>query len=429
MFQRLINWLCDARQRTIELVADLSDEQMRGPRLAIVNPPLWEIGHIAWFQEKWVLRHVLGEASLRADGDALYDSAAIPHDTRWDLPLPDRMATLRYLTEVRDRIVERIEAKRDPRMEYFILLSIFHEDMHTEAFTYTRQTLGYSPPRLSLGRSVASDPMGSLAGDVEIPGGTFPLGATQDEAFVFDNEKWAHPVDVGPYRIARAPVTQSEFAAFVDEGGYRRQAFWSEEGWRWRRQADAEHPVYWQRAAGGRWQRRDFDRWVVLEPHRPVLHVNWHEAEAYCRWARRRLPSEAEWEMAAAVERPRVGATGNKRRFPWGEEPPTPQRANLDWQAMGCVDVAAFPEGDSGYGCRQMIGNVWEWTTNDFLPYPGFVADPYQEYSAPWFGTHKVLRGGCWATRSRLLRNTWRNFYPPERRDVWAGFRTCALSR
>jgi iron(II)-dependent oxidoreductase len=152
-----------------------------------------------------------------------------------------------------------------------------------------------------------------------------------------------------------------------------------------------------------------------------VLHVNWHEAEAYCRWAGRRLPTEAEWELAAAG-----GLDGSKRRFPWGEERPTPELANLDWRALGCVDVAAFPAGDSVFGCRHMIGNVWEWTASDFLPYPGFVADPYKEYSAPWFGTHKVLRGGCWATRSRLLRNTWRNFYLPDRRDVWAGFRTCA---
>jgi gamma-glutamyl hercynylcysteine S-oxide synthase len=163
-----------------------------------------------------------------------------------------------------------------------------------------------------------------------------------------------------------------------------------------------------------------------------VLHVGWYEAEAYCRWAGRRLPAEGEWEMAASAEpgEARAGDMNSpwrKRRYPWGDEPPTPRLANLDALSMGCVDVGARPAGDSWFGCRQMIGNVWEWTAGWFGPYPGFVTDPYKEYSEPWFGNHKVLRGGCWATRSRLIRNTWRNFYMPDRRDVWCGFRTCAL--
>jgi iron(II)-dependent oxidoreductase len=231
---------------------------------------------------------------------------------------------------------------------------------------------------------------------------------------VFDNEKWAHEVEVKPFAIARAATTQAEFAAFVDDGGYSQRDLWSADGWRWRSAAGAEHPVYWRRGAGG-WQRRDFDRWVDLEPHRPVIHVCWHEAQAFCRWAGRRLPTEPEWEAAAGP-----------RRFPWGDAPPTPERANLDWRAMGCLDVGALPGGDSAFGCRQMIGNVWEWTSSEFLPYPGFVADAYRDYSQPWFRTHNVLRGGAWTTRSRLIRNTWRNFYPPDRRDVLAGFRTCA---
>jgi iron(II)-dependent oxidoreductase len=421
----LADWVCDARRRTVELVADLSDEQMLGPSLAIVNPPLWEIGHVAWFQEKWVLRHAAGEKPLRPDSDELYDSAAIAHDTRWDLRLPDRRATMHYLNDVRDRVVERLErGKFDAQQQYFVLLSVFHEDMHTEAFTYTRQTHSYPPPHLSVPRR-EEPAAGPLPGDVELPGGTFRLGATPEEKFIFDNEKWAHPVEVAPFRMARAAVTQAEFAVLVDDGGYRQPRFWSDDGWRWREQAGAEHPVYWKRDIGGRWLRRDFDRWVSLEPHRPVLHVNWHEAQAYCRWADRRLPTEAEWEMAAATDR---ADQRRKRRFPWGDELPTAERANLDWQALGCVDVAAHASGDSAHGCRQMLGNVWEWTASDFMPYPDFVADPYKEYSEPWFGTHKVLRGGCWATRARLLRNTWRNFYTPERRDIWAGFRTCALS-
>jgi iron(II)-dependent oxidoreductase len=258
--------------------------------------------------------------------------------------------------------------------------------------------------------------------------GGFALGATSDEPFVFDNEKWAHGVELPAYRIARAPVTQAEFAEFVDAGGYRQARFWSEPGWRWREHVGAEQPIYWQREGAGRWLRRDFDRWLPLEPRHPMIHVNWYEADAFCRWAGRRLPREGEWEAAAALSSGAPGGqSGSKRPFPWGTTPPSAQVANLDWHALGCIDVDCLPQGDSPVGCRQMIGNVWEWTSDDFLPYPGFVADPYKEYSAPWFGDHKVLRGGCWATRSRLIRNTWRNFYRPDRRDVWAGFRTCAL--
>jgi iron(II)-dependent oxidoreductase len=433
---QLIAWVRDARQRTCALVADLADEQLLGPHLAIVNPLLWEIGHVAWFQEKWVLRHAGRLDPIRADADALYDSAAVAHETRWDLPLLRRQEALHYLTAVRDRVIERLEA-REPGPEdiYCTLLSIFHEDMHTEAFTYTRQTLGYPAPQFD-GPEARDEVRNSTdrserrpREDVEIPGDTFELGATPEEPFVFDNEKWAQLVDLRPFAIARVPVTQAEFAAFVDEGGYRQARFWREAGWQWRQETGANHPVYWQREAAGRWLRRDFDRWVPLEPDRPVLHVNWYEADAYCRWAGRRLPREAEWEAAAAGELDPSGRglARSRRRFPWGETLPTPRDARLDWQGMGCADVDALPDGDSSFGCRQMIGNVWEWTADDFLPYPGFTADIYKEYSEPWFGTHKVLRGGCWVTRSRLIRNTWRNFYRPDRRDVWAGFRTCAL--
>ncbi len=430
----LVAWVRDARQRTIELVADLTDEQLLGPQLSIINPLLWEIGHVSWFQEKWVLRGAAGQRPIRADGDALYDSAAIAHDTRWGLPLPSREDTLAYMRAVRDHVTERIEAgKVDDNELYFIRLSVFHEDMHTEAFTYTRQTLGYPPPAFSNDGERASGggdtgTAGPLPGDVEIPGGGFLLGALPGEPFVFDNEKWAHPVQIGPFAIARAGVTQAEFAAFVEDRGYQLRNLWSDAGWGWREGARAEHPVYWQREGGGRrWLRRDFNRWVPLEPHRPVLHVNWWEAEAYCTWAGRRLPTEAEWEVAAAAE-PAAGGrelSEAKRCFPWGDHPPTPDRANLRWRAMGAVDVGELGAGDSAFGCRQMIGNVWEWTSSDFGPYPGFVVDPYKEYSQPWFGTHKVLRGGAWPTQPRLLRNTWRNFYKPDRRDVWAGFRTC----
>jgi iron(II)-dependent oxidoreductase len=413
--------LQEARRRTLELVADLSDEQMIGPRLDIVNPLRWEIGHVAWFQEYWVLRHLCGREPLLANGDALYDSAKVAHDTRWDLPLPTKVQTIDYMT----RVIEEIGATQ-PRSKdaaYFLALALFHEDMHGEAITYTRQTLGRPVPKLTI---VAGDDLETtfqnIQGDAFVPGGLFTLGNTTENDFVFDNEQQTFEVVVKSFKISRTATTNGEFAKFVEDGGYKRRELWSTDGWTWRETTDADHPVYWSFKEGA-WWRRNFDQDVKLETNHPVLHVNWHEADAYCRWAGRRLPTESEWEMAASTD----PGSDRKRRFPWGDEAPTAAHANLDSRNLGAADVSALPAGDSAFGCRQMIGNVWEWTASDFTPYPGFIAGPYKEYSEPWFGNHKVLRGGCWATRSRLITNTYRNFYMPHRRDVWAGFRTCAL--
>jgi gamma-glutamyl hercynylcysteine S-oxide synthase len=422
--------LHDARRHTLALVADLNDEQLMGPRLEIVNPLLWEIGHVAWFQEYWVLRHLNGRAPILGNGDALYDSAKVAHDTRWDLSLLSRADTLAYMQEVLARITDQYQDEQfDGQAEYFLSLAVFHEDMHNEAFGYTRQTLGYRKPQFDGSETdaahcdVASE---QPLEDAQISGGQFLLGSVPDQPFIFDNEMDAHEVDLEPFAIARTAVTNCEFAAFVDDRGYVRQEFWSRDGWSWRQSMNAIHPVYWQRE-GKQWLRREFDRLVPLDPFLPVLHVNWFEANAFCRWAKRRLPTEAEWEMAASSEPNGNRSNKPKRRFSWGSEPATSTRANLDWRAGGCIDVRALPESDNAFGCRQMIGNVWEWTASNFDPYPGFRAGPYKEYSGPWFGDHKVLRGGCWATRSRMIHNAYRNFYKPERRDVWAGFRTCAL--
>jgi iron(II)-dependent oxidoreductase len=296
--------------------------------------------------------------------------------------------------------------------------------MHAENLTLIRRTLGYPLPRLSLLDARASTPLVDTAyrpHDVAVPGGTFMLGASPNEAFVFDNEKWAHPVTVAPFYIAATPVTNAEYAAFVDDGGYRRRELWSRRGWDWRRRENAQHPLFWV-AGGGGWYECRFGAEVPLEPWHPVAHVNWYEAEAWCRWAGRRLPTEAEWEMAATLE----PASGHKRRFPWGDGAPRPEQANLDYRAGGTIDVRALPAGDSPVGCRQMIGNVWEWVDDTFTAYPEFVCDPYREYSEPYFGKKKVLRGGAWTTRSRLIRATWRNFFVRHRRNVLAGFRTVA---
>jgi len=364
----LADWVRDARRRTIELIDDLHRERLLGPRIPIVNPRLWEIGHLGWFQEKWVLRHAAGQPPLREGVDALYDSDAVAHPTRWDLPLIPRADVLRWMEEIQARVLERLEGWAEDAPElYFVRLAVLHEDMHGEALCYTRQTLG-DPPAGGL-----PDLTDALGGDLSYPGGTFDMGGRSDETFVFDNEQWTHPVTVAPFRMARGPVTEGQFADFVDDGGYARRELWSGEGWRWR--ARVSHPLYWRRE-GAEWITRVFNQERSLRPQVAMLHVNWHEAEAWCRWAGRRLPAEAEWEFAA--------------------------RHGLD------------------------RGAVWEWTADRFEPYPGFSPGPYATYSAPYFGTHRVLRGGCWATRERIARPTYRNFYMPDRRDVFAGFRTCA---
>lgn len=427
---RLTDYLADGRARTLELVHGLDAMQLMGPRLDIVNPLLWEIGHVGWFHEYFALRRLDGGSPRLPDADALYNSSTVAHDTRWELKLPSLQGTLDYMARVQDAMIQRLDRDAATVEETALyLMTIYHEDMHDEAFTYSRQTLGYPVPVFAAAQDGASDVIeaGPLPGDVAIPGGTLRLGSSPEAEFAFDNEKWAHEVQVAPLRIARAPVTNAEFLAFVTEGGYQRREFWSDEGWRWREATRAAHPLYWARQTDG-WTQRWFDGAEPLRPYRPIIHVNWYEAEAWCRWAGRRLPTEADWETAAATEPTAAGGlSARKRRYPWGDATPQPHHANLDGRIIGVVDVAALPAGDSAWGCRQMIGNVWEWTTTTFEPYPGFSPDAYEDYSAPWFGSRKVLRGGAWATRGRMITNTYRNFFTPDRRDVMAGFRTCAL--
>jgi iron(II)-dependent oxidoreductase len=417
--------LSDARRHTLELVGDLISSQLLGSKLTIVNPPLWEMGHLAWFQERWCLRKTksgFGQPSVMPDADQLYDSANIPHSIRWDLPLPTFKETLHYMQAVLQQILEKLD-KQEPDREfiYFAQLALFHEDMHGEAFTYTRQTLHYPNP-FKNPQALITSATELVCNDMYVPGGRFTLGALPGDGFVFDNEKWAHAVTVEPYLISRYPVTYAQYAEFVEADGYLEDKYWTEEGWSWRMRMNAFAPLYWIQH-GEKWFVRHFEKMVPLPLRCPVMHVNWHEAQAYCRWAKRRLPTEAEWEMAASLS---LRDPSNKNRYPWGNLSFDNHRANLDGLHDWHVDVDAYPRGDSETGCRQLMGNIWEWTASDFQAYPGFVVDPYKEYSLPWFGTHKVLRGGSFATRARLLRNTWRNFFTAERRDIFCGFRTCA---
>ncbi len=423
----LAQQLADAHARTRALVGDLSDEQLAVPYMDIVNPFLWEIGHGAWFLEFWVLRHLQRRPSILENADELYNSSEVAHDTRWGLELPERQGTMAYFDEVYKRVLDTLNRSQASSLStesaYFYQLSIFHQDMHTEAFTYMRHTLGYPPPRF--GEEGAHESAArQVDGDVELEGGKFWLGAKPGGGFVFDNEKWAHPVQIEPFRMAKTAVSNGQFLEFVEDGGYQDRRWWDSAGRDWLDARKAECPRDWKRGEDGRWRRKFFDEWSDLKPDEPVVHICWFEASAYCRWAGRRLPTEAEWEFAATGGR--CGESEEKPPYPWGSEAPE-GRASLDWLHIGCLPVGALPAGATSSGLQQMMGNVWEWTSSDFLPYPGFSPDPYKDYSEPWFGTRKVLRGGSWATRSRLAAATYRNFFTPDRRDVFAGFRTCAL--
>ncbi len=424
--KHLLDALTDARRTELELLNGFADAQLLGKKAHFLEPPIWEMGHVGWFQEYWLLRHLDGARSLFPGSDGIYDSFNVSYKLRWDHRYPSREETRAFIDEVFARSIGRLESREpEPDDAYFYTLAALHEDMHSENLALVLQTLGYAKPRLSAADARFVHPRVNPAwtpADVAVPGGPFMLGAPPSEPFVFDNEKWEHGVEVQPFRIATTPVTNAQFQAFVDDGGYRRRECWSTRGWDWRRREGAEHPLFWVRDATGGWFERAFDLVVPLRAWHPAAHVNWYEAEAWCRWAGRRLPTEAEWEMAATLD----PATGHKRRFPWGDDSPTAARANLDFRAGGTIDVRALPAGDSPCGCRQMIGNVWEWVSDTFEAYPGFERDPYKEYSQPYFGNKKVLKGGGWTTRSRLIRATWRNFFKRQRRNVVAGFRTVA---
>jgi iron(II)-dependent oxidoreductase len=452
--EKLADWVTDASERALQLVADLDDEQMIGPLVPTVNPLIWEIGHLAWFQEKFVLRDACGQEPILSFTDALYDSGAIPHDTRWRLNLPTRARTIEYVRTVAERVAEEVlRSDATEVTRHFARYTVHHYDTHTEALTYTRQSLGYPAPVLP-GLTDTEPPEGSgagaLPGDVTVAGGRFTLGARMSEPFVYDNEKWAHIVEIAPFALARAPVTQAEFAAFVEDGGYADPRLWADQG-AWLATTGATRPAYWRGGAGDR-QRRVFDSWVDLEPNLPVSHVSWWEANAFCRWAGRRLPTEAEWECAATARVPvqvveelgdtllaepgfvladlfaRAGGTSSTSTYPWGDEEPSAKTGATDWRSIGPVDVGACEAGQSPAGCRQMIGNVWEWTASDFVAYPNFERDAYAENSEQFFRSRKVLRGGAWATRGRYVRSIMRNYFTPDRRDVLGGFRTCAES-
>ena len=421
------SWIADAHARTRSLVEDLEEEQLSFPYAYILTPILWEIGHVAWFQEHWFLVENLGQAHGREGATERFDSRIVPHEDRWHLELPSREDLMAWLAEVCERTLEAFRSghAEGDALEALVL-SILHQDMHNEAWTYQRQTLGYARPASRGEPAPRPAPAAARAeSDASFEPGRILLGQCSDGGFHFDNE--APPVarEFGGFQLSKRLVTMGEYRSFVEAGGYRREELWSPEGWAWRTESQAGLPLYWREGENGGFERRHFDRWIPVDDELPMVHVNWFEAEAFCRFAGRRLPSEVEWEVAACC------GSDKDRRYPWGNEVRPDGRANLSWSADDVLPVGSLSGGRTKQGVDQLFGDVWEWTSSDFEPYPGFTPGTrgrfYKEYSAPAFGTRKVLRGGCWATTTRLLSVSHRNFFEPFRNDIIAGFRTCKL--
>ena len=406
--------LAEARARTLALVDSVSDEDLNRVHSPLMSPLVWDLGHIAAFEDLWLAQRTGGLAALRPELGAVYDAAETPRADRGELPYLRRHEALTFMAETRERSLEVLDrvARVGPVWE----MVLQHEHQHNETMLQTLQLADagvYAPKRRPLPAGAAEGP-----DTIRIDAGQFPLGEPDSE-FAYDNERPQHGVYVPAFEIDRTPVTNGAFLDFVEDGGYRRPELWTDEGWAWRESDAVERPLYW--TDDGR--VRSFERVDPLDPDLPVMHVSWYEADAYARWRGARLPTEAEWEKAASWD----DATGEKRRFPWGGEGPDACVANLDQLGFGPAASGAYPDGASPTGVLGMVGDCWEWTSSDFQGYPGFRPWPYREYSEVFFGgDYKVLRGASWASRPSVARATFRNWDHPHRRQLFAGFR-CAL--
>jgi len=407
--------LAEARQRTLALVADVSDEDLDRVHDALMSPLVWDLGHIAAFEDLWLAQRTGGLPPLRPELTIVYDADETPRADRGDLPYLRRSEALEFMAETRARSLELLDrvARVGPVWE----MVVQHEHQHNETMLQTLALAEpgvYSPEPRSLPR-VGTARQGGM---VRIDAGEFPLGEP-DAEFAYDNERPQHTVHVPAFEIDRTPVTNGSYLEFVEDGGYVRRELWTDDGWAWREDNAIERPLYWT----GDGRVRSFDRTEPLDPDLPVMHVSWYEADAYARWRGARLPTEAEWEKAASWDE----AAGEKRRFPWGDERPDESVANLDQLGFRPAPAGAYPDGASPYGVLGMAGDCWEWTSSEFGGYPGFRAWPYREYSEVFFGGgYRVLRGGSWASRPTMARTTLRNWDHPHRRQIFAGFR-CAV--
>jgi iron(II)-dependent oxidoreductase len=332
------------------------------------------------------------------------------------------------MEEIRRRVLERLAAadleESLPLLRdgYVYRMVLQHEYQHNETILQTLQLKQGSPyvPAVRFATPAVSPGRVSPGEMMRFPGGEVLIG-TDDRSRAYDNERSQHPVQLDPFLIDRCPVTNGEFAEFIAAGGYLTREYWSEAGWVWLQESGASAPKYWSQVDGV-WVTRSMDRFGPVAPHHPVCHVSYYEAEAFARYAGKRLPTEFEWEAAASWD----PENASKRTYPWGEDPPTRDLANLDQLSFGTAPVMSYEANVSPVGCYGMIGDVWEWTSSDFRPYPNYESFPYPEYSEAFFGSeYKVLRGGSWATRPGAIRNTFRNWDYPIRRQIFSGFR-CA---
>jgi len=413
--------LAGARGRTLSLVAPVTERNLNRQHHPLMSPLVWDLGHIAAFEDLWVCRSAGDLELLRPELSEVYDATETPRAGRGDIPYLRREEAIEFMQQVHERalaVLERADLSEDGDAlnagGFVWEMLIQHEHQHNETMLQTLQLVGpdvYSPTR----RPLPPAPPGEGPPTVEVPGGTFPMGDPGRE-FAYDNERPRHEVHVAAFRIDRTPVTNGPFGEFVADGGYARRELWTAEGWEWRASAGVERPLFWS-ATG---EERRFERVAPIDPAMPVMHVSWFEADAFARWRGARLPTEAEWEKAAGWD----PATGDSRRRPWGDAEPTAHQANLDHLSYGPGPAGSLPAGASPCGVLGMVGDAWEWTSSRFEGYPGFSAFPYPQYSEVFFGgDYRVLRGGSWATRPSIARNTFRNWDHPQRRQIFAGFR------
>ncbi|WP_299037665.1 ergothioneine biosynthesis protein EgtB [uncultured Pseudokineococcus sp.] len=447
-----------ARAQTLRLT-DVPEDELVVQHSALMSPLVWDLAHVGQQEEHWLLGDAagLGRAACGAvrprvfapEVASLYDAAEHPRATRTSLPLLDAAASRRSLAEVRGRVLDALAravpdtgATHDARdgahrglgsggpadaAVFAASMTAQHEHQHDETMLATHglrageALLVAEPvPRARPGAvpDAGADPR---ADSVLVPGGSFALGADPlAEPFALDNELPQHRVDVAAFRLGRLPVTCGQWARFVADGGYDDPRWWTDRGWRHRCEAGLQAPLGWAPDGAGGFTRRRFGVVEEVPEREPVQHVDFHEAQAFARWAGARLPTEVEWEKACAHD----PATAGRRRWPWGEEPPTPERATLGGRSLRPAEAGALPASASACGAEQMVGDVWEWTSSGFEPWPGFRTMLYDGYSAPFFGgDYRVLRGGSWATDAAAVRPSFRNWDHPVRRQVFAGLR------
>ncbi|GGU26645.1 ergothioneine biosynthesis protein EgtB [Streptomyces violascens] len=419
---RALTALTAARARTGVLTSSVDDRELTAQHSPLMSPLVWDLAHIGNQEEQWLLRAVAGQDAIRPEIDSLYDAFEHPRAARPALPLLAPAEARRYAADVRGRaidVLERTPLRGEPLTDAAFAFGMIaqHEQQHDETMLITHQ-LRRGPAALT----APEPPSGTTEGlptEVLVPGGPFTMG-TSTEPWALDNERPAHHRIVPAFHLDTTPVTCGAYLRFIEDGGYREERWWEPAGWAMVREHELSAPLFW-RHEGGEWLRRRFGVTEPVPVDEPVLHVSWYEADAYARWAGRRLPTEEEWEKAARHD----PVSGRSLRYPWGDGDPTPAHANLGQRHLRPAPVGAYPEGQSPLGIRQLIGDVWEWTSSDFLPYPGFVAFPYREYSEVFFGPgHKVLRGGAFSVDEVACRGTFRNWDLPVRRQIFAGFRT-----